>query len=142
MKLFGRARSVLPLQYGALAHAVPAAPGSNMSAIDGGALNGAPTAARPVTSHEITNPAGGLLSNFRVRIDAAFGAGVGVTYTVYVNEIATAITVTISGAAQVNASDDTNSVVVAQGDRVYVHMDRQAGVPGAVGMRASLGLAA
>ena len=116
--------------WAASAHAVPAAPGSNAASFDGNAINGAPLSTRPSTFHQATRP--GVLRNLFVRNDLVMGAGIGVNYTVYINEVATGITCNIAGAAQLNASDITNSAPVAQGDRIHIHMDRSAGVPPAI----------
>lgn len=129
-----------PLQFQSAGLAVPAAPGAIMSASDAVSLNGAPNAARSGMSYEA--PYAGILRNLFARADAVYGAGVGVTYTVWVNEGgASALTTTISGAAQVNNSDIVNSVAVAQGDRIYINMTRSAGVPGVVTTRCTVELA-
>ena len=128
------------LQFGSAGLAVPAAPGAIMSAVDQISLNGAPNIARSGMSFEA--PFAGVLRNLFARSDAAYGAGVGVTYTVWVNEGAgSALACTISGAAQVNNSDVANSVAVAAGDRIYINMTRSAGVPGIVTTRCTVELA-
>lgn len=136
----GGAVAELPLIWGAIG-AVAAAPGSALQR--GGAgdaiTNGAPSTARPNEFIVVTRA--GILRDLYVWISVAFGAGVGVTYTVYVNEVATAITVNIQGAAQVNASDLVNAVAVVPGDRVALHCDRNPGAPGSVTHGASLGFA-
>ena len=64
----------------------------------------------------------GVLRNLVVTSKAAPGAGQTFIYTVRVNGVATALTVTLSGAAAVNGSDLVNSVRVVVGDRVSVQL--------------------
>lgn len=126
----GSTPSSCVLKFCSIGLAVPAAPGSTMSATDTSNFAGAPVA-RPALQYEA--PYAGTLRNLMARVNAALGAGIGVTYSIWVNEgAASALACTISGAAQVNNSDLVNSVAVAQGDRIYCGLTRSAGVPPAV----------
>lgn len=60
----------------------------------------------------------GILSNLVVLATVAPGAGQTFVYTVRVNSINTAITVTLSGAVQITGADATDRVVVNVGDRI------------------------
>lgn len=124
--------------------AVPAAPGGTATAWgdatniwSGGTL---PADIRP--QEQALAPFAGVLKNLYVRNSAVLGGGIDVNYTVYVNNVATAITVNISGAAQVNGQDTTNVVSVAAGDRIALAATRGAGVPPNVICRACLEIAA
>jgi len=64
----------------------------------------------------------GFLRNLVVKANAAPGAGETFTYTVRVNGVPTALTTTISGAVQVDASDLVNVVLVDVGDRVTLQL--------------------
>lgn len=59
----------------------------------------------------------GVLRNLLVGGDAAIGGGVSATYTVRVNGVDTALTVTLSSGTQ-SGSDTTHSVSVSPGDQV------------------------
>jgi hypothetical protein len=65
-------------------------------------------------------PRGGTLRNMFVRHNTANGNGTNVVYTVFVNGVATAITVTLATGAIGQASDLVNSVVIVQGDVVNI----------------------
>lgn len=67
-------------------------------------------------------PTAGSFSEFRVKLAAApgtGGSGKSVTFTLYVNDAPTALTVTISETATTGA-DITHSVAVVAGDKVYI----------------------
>lgn len=61
----------------------------------------------------------GTLSNLRVRTDQPPGSGEIHTFIVVVNDVATAITCTISD-PNTSCEDTTNSVTIAAGDRLWV----------------------
>lgn len=67
---------------------------------------------------DIPVPRAGTLRNLFVRHNTANGNGASVVYTIMVNGVATALTVTLATGAIGQGSDLVNSVVVAQGDRV------------------------
>lgn len=69
----------------------------------------------------------GTVKNFVVVTDGAPGVGQTFVYTVEVNGVATAITVTVSGAITVTGYDSTNVASVALGDRVTVSVVTSAG---------------
>lgn len=62
----------------------------------------------------------GTLANLSVRHNVAIGNGNSVVYTVFVNGVATALTVTLATAAIGNADDDVNRVAVVSGDIITV----------------------
>ena len=68
----------------------------------------------------VTRP--GILRNLFVKSNSAPGAGQSYTYTVRVNGVNTALTATISGAAQYFNTDLVNTVPVNVGDRIIVQI--------------------
>jgi hypothetical protein len=84
---------------------------------------------------EVTAP--GTLRNLRVGINIAFVAS-SVSYTVRVNGVDTAITVTI--AAATSGQDTTHTVAVTTGDKVSIHVAVVSGAPLNTGSRADLQL--
>lgn len=81
----------------------------------------------------------GTLRNLIVRHNTAAGNGNNVVYTVYVNGVATAITVTLATAAVGQATDVTHTVAVVVGDRVSLARANASAIgSGAVDMQASL----
>lgn len=85
---------------------------------NGQATASAGTVADPVVDWVV--PRGGTLRNMFSRHNSAKGNGNSVVYTVFVNGVITAMTVTLATGAIGQASDLVNSVVVAQGDRIRV----------------------
>ena len=71
-----------------------------------------------------------MLKNFFVRHNAANGNGNSVVYTVLVNGVATAITVTLASGAVGQASDTVHTVVIAQGDRISIRATKAATIAG------------
>ncbi len=63
---------------------------------------------------------GGTLKNFFARHNSGPGNANTVVYTVLVNGVATAITVTLAANAVAQASDLVNTVAVVAGDRVSI----------------------
>jgi hypothetical protein len=61
-------------------------------------------------------------------IVSALGGGVSVAFTVRKNTADTAITATISGAAQTTANDTVNSVAYSAGDRIAMKLVKSAGI--------------
>lgn len=80
-------------------------------------------ASTDVDSCEVIMPVAGTLRNLRIKLPTAPGVGTSVTYTVFKNGSATAITVTISG-TNVAATDSSNSIAVAAGDRIVTQMTK------------------
>jgi hypothetical protein len=78
--------------------------------------------------NQIPAPRAGVLKNFFVRHNSAGGNGNSVVYTVFVNGVATAITVTLVTGAVGQASDTVNTVVVAQGDRISIQATKAVGI--------------
>ena len=64
--------------------------------------------------------AGGTLSHFQVRLQLAVGVGGSITFTVYKNGAATAVTCTVSGVTAKSCSDLTHTVAFSPGDTVAV----------------------
>ena len=92
---------------------------------------------------QIPVPRAGTLKNLFVRHNAAAGNGQPVTYTVFVNGAATAITCNLATGAIGQASDVAHSVVVAAGDRVSIRASKGAVVgSGVVDLDVSLEVAA
>jgi len=71
-------------------------------------------------------------------IVTAVGAGNSVAFTVRQNVADTAITATISGAAQTTNSDLANNVAFAAGDRIAMKMVKSAGMPAGDGTRTGM----
>jgi hypothetical protein len=89
--------------------------------------------------NQLPVPRAGLLQNFFVRHDAAAGNGNSVVYTVLVNGVATAITVTLATGAVGQASDTTHTVAIAQGSRISIQATKAAGIgTGAIDVQTSL----
>lgn len=61
----------------------------------------------------------GSFSNWKIVMKIAPGSGVSITFTLYVNQTATALTITIAGAST-TGSDTTHTVSISPGDTVYV----------------------
>jgi len=74
---------------------------------------------------ELRAPRAGTLRNLYVYHNAPGGTGATLTYTVYVNGVATAITVGVASTAA-SGADTTNSVVVAAGDRIRIQVTKAA----------------
>ena len=74
-------------------------------------------------------PRAGTLQNLFVRHNASAGNGVPVTYTVFVNGVATPLAVTVPTMFVGEVGDTVDSVVVAQGDRVTIEISK----PGSIG---------
>jgi hypothetical protein len=68
--------------------------------------------------YRMVMPRAAVLRNLFVRHNSAGGNGNGVTYTVLVNGVATALTVTLATGAVGQAGDTTHSVAVVQGDTI------------------------
>ena len=84
-------------------------------------------------------PRAGTLRRFFVRHNTATGNGNNVVYTVMVNGVATAITVTLATGAIGQASDLVNTVAVAQGDRVSIRATKAVTIAnGAINVQTSL----
>jgi len=64
----------------------------------------------------------GTIRNFYVTIEIPPGVGENVVFTVMINGIATAIIVTIAGAAQLDDSDLVNAVAVILGDELTIEV--------------------
>jgi len=73
-------------------------------------------------------PRAGTINNLFVRHNVAIGNGATVVYTVMVNGVATAITVTLATNAIGQASDLVNSVAVAQGDVIGLRAVKAASI--------------
>lgn len=69
----------------------------------------------------------GTMKNLVCKANAAAGAAESFVYTVMVNNIASALTVTISGAVQVTNMDAVNVVPVSLGDRITLRIVTSAG---------------
>lgn len=128
------------LAWGAGTTPIGAAPSSMVAYGSNDAFGGAPSTVQ--TQMMILSPFNGILRNLFVIVSAVMGAGITVQYTVYVNEVATAILCQIAGAAQLQSSDLVNSVTVVQGDRIEIAGSRIVGVPPTVIQRATLELSA
>jgi hypothetical protein len=88
---------------------------------------------------EVVMPRAGVLRNLFVRHNAATGNGNSVVYTVMLNGVATALTVTLATGAIGTASDLINTVTVAQGDRIALRAVKAAAIGnGAVQPEASM----
>jgi hypothetical protein len=81
-----------------------------------GDLNG--TSATTEATNSTPWSVAGVFSNLKVELSAAPGTGVTDVFTLRINGVDTGITVTISGAAAVLASDTTHTASIAVGDRV------------------------
>jgi hypothetical protein len=81
-----------------------------------GDLNG--TSATSEGSNSTPWSVAGVISNLRVDLSAAPGGGITDVFTFRVNGVDTGVTVTLSGAAAVTASDTTHSFSVAPGDQI------------------------
>lgn len=68
---------------------------------------------------DVRMPRAGTLRNLYIQHNNPGGSGATITYTVFVNGLATTITAGLASTAS-QASDTTNSVVVAAGDRVRI----------------------
>ena len=66
------------------------------------------------------------------------GAGNSVAFTARKNVADTALTATISGAAQTTNSDLVNSVTYAAGDRISMKLVKSAGMPAGDGVHTGL----
>jgi hypothetical protein len=73
-------------------------------------------------------PRAGTLRNMFVRHNQNNGNGNAVTYTVFVNGVATTLTVTLATGAIIQGSDLVHSVPIAQGDRVRVQAVKPLGI--------------
>jgi hypothetical protein len=78
---------------------------------------------------DVRIPRAGTLRNLYVQHNNPGGTGAVITYTVFVNGIATAITVGVASTTAQGA-DTTNSVVVAAGDRVRIVVTKVAAAGG------------
>lgn len=78
---------------------------------------------------ELRVPRAGTLRNLYIYHNNPGGTGAVITYTVYVNGVATAISAGLASTAG-SAADTTNSVVVAAGDRVRVEVTKVAAAGG------------
>lgn len=77
---------------------------------------------------DIIAPRAGVLDNLFVRHNAATGNGNNVVYTVMLNGVATALTVTRATGAVGTSSDLVNTVTVAQGDRIALQATKAAAI--------------
>jgi hypothetical protein len=81
----------------------------------------------------------GVLRNLFARHNSAAGNGNNVVYTVMVNGVATAITVSLATGAVGQASDTVNTVAVVQGDRVSIRATKAVNIAaGTVDVETSL----
>lgn len=105
-----------------------------------GWVTGELTALPGVANGASTTPwsVAGTFKSLTVTLRVAPGAGKSITFTLRVNGVDTALTVTISGASQVTASDTTNTVAISPGDRV-VWKKTRVGTPAAL-VAASIGV--
>lgn len=71
-----------------------------------------------VATSNFVSPRAGTLRNLFVRHNVALGNGNSVVYTVMINGVASAVTVTLPTGAAGQVSDLVNTVAVAQGDLV------------------------
>jgi hypothetical protein len=78
---------------------------------------------------ELRVPRAGTLRNLYIYHNNPGGTGAVITYTVFVNGIATAITAGLASTAG-STADTTNSVVVAAGDRVRIQVTKVASAGG------------
>ena len=83
----------------------------------------APTATLSMPVHR-----DGLLRKFTVKHGGAPGNGNSIVYTVQVNAIDTAITVTIASNSSVKVTDSTNTVFVSEGDLISVKATKAVGI--------------
>lgn len=74
---------------------------------------------------ELRSPRAGTLRNLYIRHNNPGGTGATITYTVFVNGAATAITVGLASTAA-NAADTVNSVAVSAGDRIRIQVTKVA----------------
>jgi hypothetical protein len=74
-------------------------------------------------------PRAGTIRNLYVRHNVTAGNGNAIVYTVRVNGVATAITASLASTGT-SASDTTNAVVVAAGDRIDIEVTKAAGIAG------------
>lgn len=81
----------------------------------------------PTSPVQFRVPFAGTLRNFYLRQNSGAGNGNNIVYTVRVNGVATALTVTIASTAN-DASDLSNSVSVSQGDLVDIEVTKAVGV--------------
>jgi hypothetical protein len=68
-------------------------------------------------------PSNGTLKKFFVRLSVAPGSGKSRTFTVYKNNVATSLAVTVSGTATTN-NNIVNTVAVSAGDRLTIFSER------------------
>lgn len=71
----------------------------------------------------IVAPRAGIVRNMFSRAAVAPGVGETLTFTLFVNEVATALTVVLTGAA-LSGSDLVNAVPVNAGDRLEIGFER------------------
>ncbi len=117
--LVGRAQQLPPMLFGAASVA------GNTQArflFPGNADSTAPTSAI-----QIAMPRAGVLRNLFLRVSTPGGNGNAVVYTVRVNETPSPLTVSLASTGA-QGSDVTNSIAVAQGDRVDIEVTKAVGV--------------
>jgi hypothetical protein len=74
--------------------------------------------------YQVPVPRAGFVRNLVVRHNSAAGNGNNVVYTVLLNGVATALTVTVPTGVVAQAIDIVNSVPVAQGDRLELRASK------------------
>jgi len=74
---------------------------------------------------ELRSPIAGTLQNMYVRHNNPGGSGAVITYTVFVNGVATALTVGLASTSS-NGSDTVNSVAVSAGDLIRIQVTKVA----------------
>lgn len=88
----------------------------------------------PIGGAYLEMPRAGTLRNLRVRHNDPGTSSNVITYTLFVNNVATALTVTLAANA-VDGADLVNSVVVAAGDRVSIEVTKPANITGGTNAR-------
>jgi hypothetical protein len=91
------------------------------------------TAVTTAPTYELPVPSAGTIQNLFVRHNTTNGNGNSVDYTVMKNGVATAVTVTLATGAVGQASDTTNTVAFAQGDRITLRAVKAATLGGGGG---------
>lgn len=81
----------------------------------------------PIAVVQIRVPRGGTLRNLRVRHNTPNGNGNVIVYTVRINSVATAVTVSLASTSA-DGSDVTNTAAVAAGDLVDIEVTKAASV--------------
>lgn len=82
----------------------------------------------PTVPISIIAPRGGTLKNFFVRHHSSTSSANTVTYTVQVNGVDTAITVTLAANAVATAGNIGSVILVAQGDRIMIKVTKSGAI--------------